>query len=335
MKSVVAFVLIVCVLLAILTAAPAQAAAGWTNESGPFGGRIEAIEYFGAGHLIAGTRNGGVFLSHDAAATWQAANTGLSDLIVTCAVVNPSNTNTAFIGTSGGGVFRTRNLRGETAWTNCSYNIGNRDIQCIAMCRADTNTIFAGTVGGIFKGTAGGGYWTDISSNLTDKNIAAFALPGWGTDTIYVGTAGSNGGVFKTTNGGATWTLKNSGFTNPYVATVRADPSNPNLLIAGTSGGGVFKTTNGGGSWTAKNSGLGSLTVRFERPEFFAVHVAPPFVVLNTPPPVVPAIKTLGFEGSARTVATYGLVKPLFLRVHVAPPFVVLNTPPFEPAVPT
>ena len=107
MKSVVAFVSIVCVLLAILSAASARAAGGWTNDSGPFGGRIEAIERFGPGHLIAGTRNGGVFLSLDAASTWRAANTGLSDLIVTCAVVNPSNTNSAFVGTAGGGVFRT------------------------------------------------------------------------------------------------------------------------------------------------------------------------------------------------------------------------------------
>jgi photosystem II stability/assembly factor-like uncharacterized protein len=248
--------------VAVLGGVSVCTAIGWTNEGGPYGGRIEAAEYAGSGRLIAGTRNGGVFVTADAAASWHTANTGLTDLIVTCAVVNRLNAKTAYIGTSGGGVFRTASLWGETAWVNTSYNIGNRDIECIAMCRSDTTMIFAGTSAGLFKGLAGGGVWMDISGNLTDKNIAAIAFPGSGADTIFVGTSGSTGGVFKTTNGGASWTLKNSGLTFPYIAILRADPSNPSVLIAGTTGGGVFKTTNGGDAWTAKNTGLSNLAVR-------------------------------------------------------------------------
>ncbi len=248
--------------IAILLASVIPARSEWSNGNGPFGGRIEAIEYLGAGRIVAATRNGGVFLSADAAASWHAANAGLSDLIATCVAANPSNANTVYVGASGGGVFKTLNLCGETAWTNTSYNIGSRDIRCLAVCRADTSTILAGTLGGLFKGVAGGGYWMDISGNLADKNVSAIALAGWGVDTIYVGTAGSNGGVFKTTNGGASWTLKNNGLSTPYISCLRADPSNPGVLVAGTSGGGVFKTTNGGDTWTAKSSGLSNLTVR-------------------------------------------------------------------------
>ena len=247
--------------IAVVVAAVGPARGEWSNENGPFGGRVEAIEYVGAGRLVAVTRNGGVFLSADAASSWRAANTGLSDLIATCVAVNPSNGNTAYTGTSGGGVFKTWSLFGGTEWFNTSYNIGSRDIRCLAVCRADTNTILSGTLGGIFKGAAGGGVWTDISGDLSDRSVSAVALPGWGADTIYVGTAGSAAGVFKTTNGGASWTLKNSGLTTPYVTCLRADPSNPNVLLAGTSGG-VFKTTNGGDTWTAKNAGLSNLNVR-------------------------------------------------------------------------
>jgi photosystem II stability/assembly factor-like uncharacterized protein len=258
--------------IAILLLSAVPARGEWSNEKGPFGGRIEAIEYLGTERLIAATRNGGVFLSADAAASWRSANGGLADLIVTCAAVHPSNANTAYVGTSGGGVFKSANLWGETAWFNTSYNIGNRDIRCLAVCRADTSKILAGTLGGVYKALAGGGVWIDISGNLADRSVAVIALPGAGADTIYVGTSGSAGGVFKTTNGGASWTLKNNGLSAWFVSCLCADPSNPNVLIAGTSGGGIFKTVNGGDTWTAKNSGLSNLTVRGLR-----IHPSNPF----------------------------------------------------------
>jgi photosystem II stability/assembly factor-like uncharacterized protein len=244
---------------AILFVSAISAHGEWSNESGPFGGRIEAIEYLGAGRLAAAARNGGVFLSEDAAGSWRAANEGLADLIVTCVAENPSNPNTMYAGTSGGGVFKTLALWGETAWYNTSYNIGSRDVRCLAVCRGDTSTVLAGTIGGIFKGLAGGGVWIDVSGDLPDRSVSAIALAGWGADTIYAGTAL---GVYKTTNGGVSWTIKNNGLTSPYVSCLRADPSNPAVLLAGTSGGGVYRTTNGGDTWIAKNSGLSNLIVR-------------------------------------------------------------------------
>jgi photosystem II stability/assembly factor-like uncharacterized protein len=40
------------------------------------------------------------------------------------------------------------------------------------------------------------------------------------------------------------------------------DPSNSNIIYAGTNGGGIYKTINGGGSWNTVNSGLNNLFFR-------------------------------------------------------------------------
>lgn len=68
------------------------------------------------------------------------------------------------------------------------------------------------------------------------------------------------GGVWKTTNGGASWGPLYDFMASLNVACLAIDPTNPNVLYAGTGegfynsdalrGAGIFKTTNGGLNWT-------------------------------------------------------------------------------------
>ena len=79
---------------------------------------------------------------------------------------------------------------------------------------------------------------------------------------IYVGTA--SGGLWKSTNGGATWTPIMDREGAYSIGWVTLDPSNPNVVWAGTGernsqrsvayGDGVYKSDDGGRSW--KNVGL-------------------------------------------------------------------------------
>ena len=46
------------------------------------------------------------------------------------------------------------------------------------------------------------------------------------------------------------------GLANTEVYALAIDPSNPNILYAGTFGAGVFKSTDGGAHWTTLNTGL-------------------------------------------------------------------------------
>ena len=61
-----------------------------------------------------------------------------------------------------------------------------------------------------------------------------------------------------------------------------------------------------------------------------ALQFAPPSVLLNTPPPSVPAKRVLEVEGSMARARTWVLVRPMTLQV--SPPSVLLNTPVPVPA---
>lgn len=79
---------------------------------------------------------------------------------------------------------------------------------------------------------------------------------------MYVGAV--SGGVWKTTNGGTSWLPLKDDMENLAVCALAMDPSNSNILYAGTGEGyfnidairgeGIFKTTDGGTSWTQLSS---------------------------------------------------------------------------------
>ena len=246
-------------LMAIIAGATPLAAGYyvWSNEGGPYGGRVQAVEFIGGGIYMAGTRGGGVFVTHDSGGLWNASNAGLAGLLVNCICRNPLNANTVYIGTGGDGVFVTGNSTTGCAWTPKSFNLGNGNVLSLAMSPVDTNVVFAGTINGIYKSVNRGGYWSAITNNLTDANVSSIAIGGT-LDTLYVGT---NSGVFKSTDGGATWVSKNLGLTNPFVKSLKVDPVNSMIILAATFGG-VFKSTDGGDSWVSRNGGLGSLYIR-------------------------------------------------------------------------
>ncbi len=77
-------------------------------------------------------------------------------------------------------------------------------------------------------------------------------------DTIYVGSV--SGGIWKTTNGGASWASTSDNAANLCIGTMVMDPTNSNIIYAGTGegyfnidalrGAGVLKSTDGGANWS-------------------------------------------------------------------------------------
>ena len=89
--------------------------------------------------------------------------------------------------------------------------------------------------------------------------------------TLFACTA--SGGIYKSTNSGTSW-LPVSGSFLPGVqfGCLSIDPTNTNIMYAGTGepsyaqtygwgGFGTFKSTDGGASWTQMNTGMGNLVV--------------------------------------------------------------------------
>lgn len=101
--------------------------------------------------------------------------------------------------------------------------------------------------------------WTWLGPGNVGGRIRSIVIHPSSPNTMWVGSV--SGGIWKTTDGGASWAIQTDFLTNMAVVSMVMDPTNPNVLYAGTGesfgsygvtnkGNGVFKTTNGGTTWT-------------------------------------------------------------------------------------
>jgi photosystem II stability/assembly factor-like uncharacterized protein len=206
--------------------------------------------------------------------------------LVTAIAVNSNNANVIYIGTAGGGVWRTSD--GGANWTplfDRQLSLGIGEYGAIAIDPSNTDIIYAGTSGrliyrtfdfretntfqsaqaGLYKSTDGGASWILLGSGFpaanqgNSKNFANTSInvvlvdPADGR--VYVA---STVGVFVSTDGGLT---VNQGVGLPVNQDVRSlvlDPSSPvgnRILYAGVTGFGVFQSKTGGASWAPILSG--------------------------------------------------------------------------------
>jgi photosystem II stability/assembly factor-like uncharacterized protein len=63
--------------------------------------------------------------------------------------------------------------------------------------------------------------------------------------------------VYRTINNGSSWSLFEEGLQDSIVTSLAIDPSNPNILYAGSYDG-VFKSINGGANWSRDNTPVGA-----------------------------------------------------------------------------
>ncbi|HNA89714.1 MAG TPA: hypothetical protein PK989_10425, partial [Anaerolineales bacterium] len=101
--------------------------------------------------------------------------------------------------------------------------------------------------------------WTWLGPGNVGGRIRSIIIHPTSPNTMWVGSV--SGGIWKTTDGGASWNIQTDFLTNMAVVSMVIDPTNPNILYAGTGeyygsygatnkGNGVFKTTDGGTTWT-------------------------------------------------------------------------------------
>ena len=127
---------------------------------------------------------------------------------------------------------------------------------------SSTQTIYTGSANGrVFVTTDGGAAWTDRTAGLPNRFVEWITVDPANPAVAYVSFGGfGTGHVWKTTSHGAGWadisgTAGAGGLPNTPVSALLIDPSDPNLLYAGTDVG-VFRSTTSGVTWETFNNGM-------------------------------------------------------------------------------
>jgi photosystem II stability/assembly factor-like uncharacterized protein len=98
----------------------------------------------GPGVLYAGTGGGGlVYRSDDGGVTWRAGKDGLPEVAVLSVLVDPTDTETVYVGSEGGGVFRSDD--GGRSWDPLDNGLDSRIIYGLATHQRTPTTVFAAT----------------------------------------------------------------------------------------------------------------------------------------------------------------------------------------------
>ncbi len=150
---------------------------------------------------------------------------------------------------------------GPKTWTDITghWNPGIGRINVIMVAPNAPNTIYIGSpAGGLWKTTDGGGSWASLTDNIPSMGVSAIAINSNNPNQILIGTGDRDAndtygvGVLKTTDGGITWTQTSltwavsTGHTSARMVT---NPSNPNIVLAGTTDG-LYRSTDFGDTWT-------------------------------------------------------------------------------------
>jgi len=235
----------------LLMSAPAMSAT-WQQLGGPEAGDISEllVDPSNDRTIYAGTFGGGVYKSTNGGDSWSAVNSGLAHTNVWALAISPSSNQTLYAGTCPGGLFKSTN--GGDSWSAVSQV--ETCIESVAVDPSTSDNVYVIGSTGVFKSTNGGAAWSAV---IVPYGARSLVVDPSSKETIYALAAQ---GVYKSTDGAANWSAANSGLTSGVIALL-PDPTDSQILYAGTRHDGLFKSTNGGNSWSAVNSAPGSPAV--------------------------------------------------------------------------
>jgi photosystem II stability/assembly factor-like uncharacterized protein len=209
---------------------------------------------------------------------------------VTAVTGVPQEPHTFYMGTTGGGVWKTTNA--GHSWRNISDRyFAAASMGALDVADSDPRVVYAGTgseglrsnvsIGkGIYKSTDAGETWTHVGLRET-AIIGAVVIHPTDPDIVYVAALGNpfapstERGVYRTRDGGRTWQKRLFVSDSTGAVDIELQPGNPNVvyatmwraerkpwtIISGAREGGVYKSIDGGESWRKLTTGLPSQLV--------------------------------------------------------------------------
>jgi photosystem II stability/assembly factor-like uncharacterized protein len=199
--------------------------------------------------------------------------------------VNAEEGKTIYVGTAGGGVWKTTNAGASFKPVFDKYC---QSIGAIAVDQQNKNVVYVGTgesnmrnsvsIGdGLYKTTDGGDNWTRVGLDSTE-HIAKIAIDPANSNNIFVAAPGplwsdsKHRGLYRSTDAGKTWEKVLYINEKAGCADVSIDPTHPNTVYAttwefrrlpylfnsGGPGSGIYKSLDGGKTWKELTNGLPS-----------------------------------------------------------------------------
>ena len=190
----------------------------------------------------------------------------------------PGQPNLYYIGTAGGGVWRTQDA--GTSWQCISDGYFGGSIGALAVSESDPNVIYVGEGEQTVRGnvSSGRGLWRSTDAGKTwssiglagSEHIGRIRIHPTNPDLVYVAAMGNLWkpnpvrGVYRSKDGGRTWERILFESEKAGAVDLILDPNNPRILYASTweikrngyrmdSGGPgshLWKSTDGGDTWT-------------------------------------------------------------------------------------
>ena len=240
-----------------VTASAASATISW-NSLGPFGGAVTdvAVDPDDGSVLFAGSERG-VFHSTDGGGGWSLAGTGFAAVApeagVTRLAVDTTPVDLAiWAGTDLAGIVLSTD--GGATWN--STDLDGVLVHALLIDPTDSQQVWAGTDGGAARTTDGGTTFAPIRGGLPADPVLTLALGADGS--LWAGN--DAGGIYVSMDDGLSWSARNTGLPGSAVSALVAEPTDLDVLYAGTEDG-VYVTTDGGAGWTASNTGLTDLAI--------------------------------------------------------------------------
>ena len=257
---------------------PINLAVPYTQYYGvsPVTGRFNAVAFDPNTPTVmyGGAAQGGLWKSIDGGVTWNWLSANWSHLGVNCIVIDPTNTNTIYVGLGdyhgylGESVGVMKSTDGGTTWTEVgTASMGQIGVAKIIIDPTASQNLIAGTgdinsFGRLYRSTNGGQTWTPVTTlaNSYWPAIAA-STPVGNTVRFYAVAAGygeSNGTpgsrVYKSDDHGATWQLLASPITADktvhWAYCVATSPTNPNsVYVFDSENEKLIASTNQGATW--------------------------------------------------------------------------------------
>ncbi len=190
------------------------------------------------------------------APTWQGVGPNARSIV--SLALNPLSPPTLFAGSSGQGLFRSRD--GGDTWAAVNNGLPQGvTVNSVALDQTQVGLVYVGTDAGVFLSKDNGDHWQRAAQGLpagADGAVTALLLNPDDPTTLYAGTARK--GVYISHDGAKTWVARAQGL--PAGAAVQALLAEIKgqgvLLFAALAGAGVYQSSDNGASWSARSNGL-------------------------------------------------------------------------------